>query len=108
MKFKGKTVKDLTRSEAQWQHWRATMQSDSSAKPVLRFAERWVELMEGQARARQTQVRNMAEATMIEAGGRALTREQISSIVLILHKCWYLGSSLRAWAVERGLLDPAD
>ncbi len=100
MQFKGYTRSQRTISESLWGDWCRETQSWPEQRE---FAEIWVALMETLAKERRCQVRHMADSTMREAKREvpSLTEAQVREVVWILCGVWYLGTSLRNWAVER-------
>jgi hypothetical protein len=104
MQFKGQKCFQRAVSESLWRDW---CQATCDQPQKREFAEVWVALMEPLAKGHCTQVRHMAQQTLREAKRDipGLTEAQIREIISILGRVWYLGTSLRNWAVERsGLL----
>ena len=69
---------------------------DPYGSGVVRFAERWADLMEARARQGGT-LDDFAKETSHEADGEGITGFMYGCAVSILSQCWENGEQLRRW-----------
>lgn len=105
MKFKGGSPGQKARAAADWSlEWE---QSGGGRRELLSFCERWADLMSEQISVRRSFVMVVAATTFEAAGGSQLSGAEAVEAIRMLYLHWYLGDSLRNWAVRNGTLTQA-
>lgn len=89
--------------QAAWDHF-AAINTDSYGSGVVRFAQRWAELMEARIAAGEA-LEDVAKATSNEADTEGITVFMYGVAVSSLAQMWVHGEELRCWhnlAMQRG------
>ena len=78
-----------------WDKWVAA-NTDPYGAGVLRYAQKWAELMEVQIEAGKV-VKEVAKQTSHEANEEGITGFMYGAAVCVLSECWHHGEDLRQW-----------
>lgn len=78
-----------------WDKW-VSSNTDNYGACVIRYAQRWAELMEVQIEAGKV-VKEIAKQTSHEANTEGITGFMYGAAVRVLSECWRHGEDLRQW-----------
>lgn len=85
-----------TSNELEWQKWQNNNKDDYGAC-IIRYAERWANLMEETMTEIGSNVADIAGETSEEADTEGITGFMYGAAVAVLSSCWIYGEELKKW-----------